>query len=524
MSIGSPYTPVTVSTDPPQGGPALAVAGVTTLPAGAAALGSAALPVYLVSAAELASGAFVLAGNEPVPMLAVSGQPVLGQPPIPVYVVSGSLAPSDPILENPSFAPMGTTYTNNLSADGMTWAAQRGAFEIDSFGKYVQYVQRYNGGTTKCAYVVSNNAGGTWADKEPAAGGEGFLTRGAIVYDAGRDCLHQVCVTTNPGDGGMIYRRNTITRDGSNNITAITRAAGVSVSLDDPSQGAEFPTIIMTDANTLLIAWTARTALGGEIRCCKCDLSGDANAGGTASNWVHIGVNSTTTIGSAPAVGSYTIPYTQGSAVWTYFSLLQLAAGDLRWLYHSGPSGGQYRTRRSVRSAANVWNSLSSPAVVLAEKRAGTDTGYSLKMQLISSQSEDASGNVYAGVADWKDNAAGDTWTLVKITSADVVSFADVYSAGGPHSYAPTGDVAYDATADRAVASYLESVSQDAFVQLFTPALAAAASALLAYATNDVDIPLILDTRDNGKLLMGFRVAGSPPQIGVFGTLDWGTI
>lgn len=512
---GGPAQPIAVSDQLPAGGPALQVAIVTD---GRAVQGGAAMPIVVVSDGRPTQG------NPPVPVvLAASGVPVRAGRAIPVVVVSGSLNPTPSLacLGSASFADMNTTYTNNLSADGLTWAAQHGAFVVDSFGKFIQYGQRYNANTKRNAYFVSNDSGATWADKEPVAGGEGFLTRGGIVYDAGRDCLHQVCITENPGDGGMIYRRNSITRDGSNNITAITRASGVSVSLDDPSSGVEFPTIVMTDANTLLVAWIARTASGGEIRSCKCDISGNADAGGTASNWVHIGVNSSTTIGSAPAVASYTIPYTQASAVFTYFALKQLTSGDLRWVYHSGAAPGQYRTRRSVRSAANVWNSLSTPAAIIDVQRSGTNTGYSDKPQLISQLTEDAAGNVYVGLATWASNALGDTWGIYKIASDDSSTGVDVYSAGGAHSYAPTGDCAYDATTGQLVVSYETTTAEDAVVRLYTTSLVAAQAAQTAYSAQDIDIPLIYATNQGGKLLMGWRVQGSPPQHGMFGSLTW---
>lgn len=431
-----------------------------------------------------------------------------------------------PSLGSVTIANMGTTVTNDLSPDGFTWAAVQGAFAVDSFGKWIIYAQRYNSNTRQCYFVVSNNAGTSWADNTGISGGEGFLTRGDIVYDAGRDCFHSLIVTTNPSDGGIIYRRYTITRDGSNNITSIARVAGVSV-LDDAgannSNGLEFPTIFMSDANTLIAAWTVKTtAPGGEIRACKCNLTGNADAGGTATNWVHLGVNSTTTIGAAPAVGSYTIPFTQGTAnALTYFSVRQLASGDLRWVYHSGNNPGTYRTRRSIKSGANTWGSLSTPVDIVNLQRAGTDTGYSLKNQLISQVTEDASGNSYVGLATWKDNTNGDTWGIYKLSSADAVSGSrDLYSAGGAHSYAPTGDAAYDATSGQVVATYLKSTTLATVAQLVDASALTLTGSEVSLGTT-ADIPLILSVRTGGKLLFGWRVEGAPPQVGRFGTATW---
>jgi hypothetical protein len=425
-----------------------------------------------------------------------------------------------PSVGSPSFALINTTFTNDLSPDGMTWAAQRGAFLVDQYGVLIQYIQRQNGGTRLCYYVYSNDSGATWNDNSGISGGEGFLARGAIVYDSTRDCIHELIVTLNPGDGGIIYRRISITRDGSHHITSLARVAGVSLSMDDPSGGAEFPTIIMPDANTLLAAWTATTGSGGEIRCCKCDITSDADAGKTAANWVHIGVNSTTTIGSAPAVGSYTIPFTQASAVLTYFNLIQLAGGDLRWVYHSGAVPGAWRTRRSVKSATNVWNSLSSPVTITNVQRSGTDTGYTLKNQLVSQPSRNSADTVFVGLATWKDNANGDTWGAYAITSADAVTNADVYSAGGAHSYAPTGDCVYDSTSDRVVVSYEKTTTQFSYIVLLKTDLTSAQAETLLSNAAVIDIPLLYP-RNSGKLYSFYRKAGSPPQPGYFGTMTW---
>lgn len=425
-------------------------------------------------------------------------------------------------LASPSFAVLGTTFANDMSPDGMTWDAVVGAFVVDAFGKYIQYIQRYNANTRLCYFVVSNDDGATWADNGGIGGGEGFLVRGSSVYDAGRDCFHGLIVTTNAGDGGIIYRRYSITRDGSNNITSIARVAGVSVSLDSDGTAYEFPTILMSDADTLIAAWTVRTGSGGEIRACKCDISGDDDAGGTASNWVHLGLSSTTTIGGAPHVGSYTVIYSQASAVFTYFSLIEMASGDLGWLYHSGAVPGQWRWRRSVRSAANTWDSLSNPVAISNMQVAGTDTGYSLKVQLASKLVEDGNGNMYVAAPVWLSDVAGDTVRLFKVTSADEVSVLTIYSAGAAHSYAPTCGLAYDAVSGRLVVAYIKTTTSAAYVQLISTALAVAQAEALAYDANPVDIPLVVFARNNGRCGMAFRRQGSPPQPGYFGTMVWG--
>jgi hypothetical protein len=404
----------------------------------------------------------------------------------------------------------------------MTWDAVGGSFVIDQYGKYIQYIQRYNANTRLCYFVYSNDKGATWNDNTGVAGGEGFLLRGRIVYDSARDCFHGLIVTANAPDGGIIYRRYSIARDGSNNITSIARVAGVSLSMDSAGAAYEFPTLIMTDANTLLAAWTVRTASpGGEIRCCKCDITSNADAGGTAANWVHIGINSTTTIGGAPVVGSYTIPYTQSAAdVLIYFSLVQMASGDLGWLYN-GSTPSQWRWRRSVRNAANTWNSLSTPVVVSDVQVAGTDTGYAFKGQLVSKLVQ-IGGTTYCAAPVWLSNAAGDTVRLFAISAADAVSAVTVYSAGGAHSYAPTCSLAYDSVSGRLIVTYIKTTSSFTYLQMFDSALTQKQAETAVETTTICDVPSIVFVRDAGKLGVAFRKQGSPPQPGRFGTLTWG--
>lgn len=485
--------------------------------------------VVQVTDADLAANRYKVAGGRPIPVVVGTADvDSAGGPAIPVYVAVGTLpGGGSPTVGGVTPQLLGTSFTGDLSPDGITWAAQRGAFEVDAFGKYIAYIQRYNTNNRLCYFLYSNDQGTTWNDNTGVVGGEGFLTRGSIVYDAARDCLHGLIVTTNPSDGGIIYRRYSIARDGSNNITSIARVGGVSVVLDDAgannSNGIEFPTILMPDANTLVAAWTVRTTSpGGEIRACKCDITSNADAGGTASNWVHLGVNSTTTIGSAPSVGSYTIPFTQaaGNAL-TYFSLKVLASGSLQWVYHSGPTPGAWNTRRSVKNASVTWNSLSSPVSITNVARAGSDTGYTLKNQLVSQLTEDAAGNVYIGLATWKSDAAGDTWGAYAISPAGVVSSSDIYSAGGVHSYAPTGDCAWDSGSSQLMVTYEKTTTQFAYLQLLTAALGVNQAETAVNTAVVTDIPVIWKVRQDGHVLIGWREAGSPPQPGYSARMPW---
>jgi hypothetical protein len=440
-------------------------------------------------------------------------------------ITNNVTAAREPSLSSPSFALRNTTVTNDETSDGENWA-QAGDLGPIIIGlpedDLVTYTQRNNGGSKSNYFVISVNGGLTWFDNTGISGGEAFLERGTIAYDATRDCFHGLLITTNPGDGGVIYRRYSITRDGSNNITSIARVAGVSVVLDGtPSEATQYQhPIIQVISNTLVASWNARNASKNEIRAVRCNIGSDADAGGTASNWVHLGVNSATTISQSPQTASYTALVANATGGISHHAIYHKSNGDLQIIYHDGDTPGQWRMRRAVWGGSS-WTSLSTDTLVSNVRRAGAGTGYNLKGQLLSKIVVDGAGNLYVGLATWKDDTSGDTWGYARIDSSDVVTLVDVYSAGGSHSYAPAGDLEYDSTADRLIASYIKTSTQHAYVRLYN-GITAAAAEVLAFNGDTVDIPLIR-SRLNGKLLMLFREAtGTAPFAGYFGTLTWG--
>lgn len=74
---------------------------------------------------------------------------------------------------------------------------------------------------------MPNNNGSTWTE---GAESYTFLTRGSIGYDTINDKLHVIWTGDGASDG-IIYRRYGIARDGSNNITAITREDSSDINL-----------------------------------------------------------------------------------------------------------------------------------------------------------------------------------------------------------------------------------------------------------------------------------------------------
>lgn len=448
-------------------------------------------------------------------------------------------------LSNPSFAQQNTVGTNDLGPDGYSWAAAH-PLVADKFGKLIAIVSRQNAGTVAMLFVVSNDSGATWTDPTrtsfAAAAGEIAITRGALAYDSVNDLCHVLWNGTAATDG-IIYRRYTITRDGSNNITGFTRDTNVNLQLDFQTTGTmqyEHPNLIwMTEPSAggqLLAVWGARNSanatLKTEIRASMRVLSNSA-ADGTAGNWAAPVTASTTGIGNAPNV-AYSILDTANVGSIMYPAIKRKTTGtfakDVYVGYHDGNvsvNGGAWKClRMRWASATNNWATGVATAVTLSNLLvAGTDTGYSLKYQLMSQISEDTtSGRMILGYAVWLSNVSGDTWSFSTIDDAtdNPSSRVDVYSAGGAHTYAPVGDLFYDATSDRTIVSYQK---QDTFAYLksYNNTTVDQAETVI-YNGSRVDIPLLYAPRVSGKLIIYFRDSvntPTPPYHGYAGTMTW---
>lgn len=448
-------------------------------------------------------------------------------------VLTSSAGSSEPALSSPSFANQNTTITNNLGADGYTWA-QALPISVDGSGKILSLAQNY---TVGHSFVYSNNGGSTWNDN---ALNETALQRGAVALDTVNDVAHVLWSANDAGDG-IIYRRYTISRSGGN-ITGLTKDAGVNLQLDYQVSGsyafAHPIMIFLSDAafgtyGALLAIWSVQrlSSAGNEIRASMVTLGSTADAGKTAGNWAAPVSASTTTIGNAPQV-AYSALVANATAAGCRPSALRTASGahakDVYLGYYDGntaSNGGAWQIKRMQwASGSNNWSTGLSAAVKISDlKRAGTDTGYDSKGELGSQLAHDTT-NDQVGFAfpTWKDNTSGDTITLGLCDSADAVSSTDVYSAAGTHSYAPTCDLVWDSTARRFVVSYIATSTQAAYVRLYNGSTATGAATLI-YSALPVDIPLLY-SRLSGKLLVLFRDttnSPTPPYHGVFGTVTW---
>lgn len=452
--------------------------------------------------------------------------------------VSGGGSSTDITLSNASVSSMGTAGPlDNLSADGFTWA-QGDNIKVDQYGTIYSLAQS-NSGNNDIDFVYSNDGGSTWAS---TALGQGFITRGYYVIDDVNDIAHVLWKATATSDG-MIYRRYTISRDGSNNVTGFTRDLAINLQLDFNASQYEHPVLLhLTGAaygtyGALLAIWGARNSAGTpskwEIRASMRILS-NTSADNTAGNWVAPITDDATTMTQDAAV-PYSIVASGTADDQPYVSAARKPSGtnanDVYVFWHEGSTSGPLRFRRMRwNSGSNDWSTgLSSTVTILASlQRGGTDTGYSLKYQLHTTPHFDTQEDqVWVGFASWLDNANGDTWSIVPIDNTDTVgTIIDVYSAGGTHSFAPTGDLMYDSVSGQMIVTYLTSdaAQNNNRTQIVSYNDGVLDEGPITFTSaENTDIPIIHNGRYDGKLLLTWRDAinsPSPPYQGYFATID----
>ncbi|NJO83216.1 MAG: hypothetical protein HC828_10615 [Blastochloris sp.] len=363
------------------------------------------------------------------------------------------------------------------------------------------------------------------------------------AYDAQNDVIHMLWIGVNAPDG-VFYRRYTPVRDGDNKITAIKRTEDVNLVLDYQTDGAmqyQHPLLLHMDDpaygkyGALLAVWSARNGNeggGNEIRASMALLGDDPNGGGAAANWRAPTGAGDSAIGNAPQVPSSVLLANNEAGI-PYASATRASDGatanDVYLFYHDGGVVGNWAFKRMRWNAdANDWSAgLTDATVITKRERAGADKGYTLKQQLGSKPVEDAAnGRVYFGFATWKSDEDGDTWSFVAIDTAnnDALSdIVDVYSAGGAHSYAPTGDLTFDEPSGRLVASYITTGEQHPYVQMYDH-LSPLGDPIIAMDDAPADIPLLpLQTRygDPSRLLMVFRDTIDTPNAPYKGWVGW---
>lgn len=425
------------------------------------------------------------------------------------------------ILRNPSVASMGTSGPlDNLAPDGFTWA-NCAPIILDKNNNLIITAQDNTG--NKDIWFIHSGNGTSWTAYDPA---QPFLRRGSMAYDQARDMIHVLWVGSSPTDG-VIYRRYTINYTGSA-ISSFTRDTNINLQLDFGASEYEAPVLIFVPSISAIVAmWSAWSATNYELRMSMRALSYTI-ADNTAANWKAVITAGTDGIGTIPAVPYSKILTGTGQVAGSFFRKPSgTHASDLYLFYHTNTTSGKVGFKRaSWNSGASDWSTgLGVEVLVSNTQRAGTDTGYNLKHQLITQPAFDSTNDrVWVGFSSWKSNASGDTWGAKYVDASDVASgYVDAYSVGGAHSFAPTGDIVFDVTSGKLVTSYAKTTTQNIYVSSWSGITAAQGETL--FASIAADIPLLYQGPRYGspaKLVMVTRDHdGTPPYQGWSGTMLW---
>jgi hypothetical protein len=459
-------------------------------------------------------------------------------PPTPVRAAP---TPQPRRLGSPACALQHTPATDDLAADGYSWANARPLL-LDRSGTPLALAQRFNG-VDKYHTVVFADGNGVWRDSTLAARGQ---ERGTAVYDPVGDRLHVLWKGIAATDG-IRYCRYTIARDDRDAIAAITPDAAIDLQLDGQTTGTmqyEHPLLLWCGDpafgphGALVAAWSARNSgtggTGNEVRAAQCRL-GDSGAGAQPADWSPVATASVSTIGNPPRVGYTALVANRGAGI-VYPSLGRARAGtqagDLCLAYHDGGTvespGGTWLLRRARwNTPTGDWRSgLSEPLTLAPLAQDGVDSGYGLKRQLGTAVVTDPAGDrVFVGFPLWR-GERGDTWAFAVVDGREQVTVVEVYNASGAHSYAPTGDIAYDAGQRRLVVAYCATGTQAVVVRAYD-GTAPAGEAVVAFEAAPADIPLLVEGASGGDgervplLLRDTVHTPAEPYHGWYGALRW---
>lgn len=420
-----------------------------------------------------------------------------------------------------------TTYTNNLGADGYSWA-QSYQPTIDQYGIIVTIVQIHGQGL---AWIVSNDDGATWTDITVSPGDGLYpvpVTRMSMAYDSISDKFH-VLYLGSTSDDGMIYRRYSPIRNPDNTITGFTKDANTNLQLDFTNQNSPsymHPTLLFCSdigAKGAIVAfWGAKVGSNVEVRASMRELT-NTSADGVAGNWSGLGVAGNNAINNTPAV-AYSTLMSSNTGIGGHSSILRKARNsninDL-YIFYEDRVGGidKWRYRRAIWNGTN-WDTLSAAVNIGNLLESGEDNGYGLKSEIGSKIAESDQDFLYFGYSVWKNDTVGDTWQFVEIdtltdtVSTPVVVYNSVAANNGSTIFI-TGDIFFDLVSKRLVVTYTDLPAKHAYIIGYKRTTAVTAPKLI-FNTAPVDIPVIVDRKINNKFVVLFRdfnsaAANNPP-------------
>lgn len=458
-------------------------------------------------------------------------------------VVAGAVAAAL-TLGTPTFnAVTSPAQMKELDADGITWPATRPLI-VDEFGKWILWIQYFNNANSTKYHipVVSNDNGATWIVPTLSGFNDNTLgdivnIRGGDVYDPNSHQMVRVIALTQ-ADGGAYVRFFTFGRDGSNNITSITRTRQMQLEIGVGTSSFECPFALVAGTKVVL-GWSSlnsATAVKGAIRLTAKVLDGTA-ADATNSNWTAplwenagAGVTSDPLSSSFPAGQKYSIVAQTAANAQPYASVAVLANGNLgiaTALGGTGGSGGSgsFYWNQAIWSGANSdWRTGLETALasdtgrltLSAMNRSGSG-GDPLKNQRLSKVAQASATQVLVTFAAWNGVTDGDVVYAALIDptagASGLTSLTQVYVVGGAHSYAATTDCAWDAGQSRFVVTYIKTTTKNSFFKTYTAAMAAGQGETSLHAT-DVDEPYVYQDRLNAKTVFYDRrtTAGTLPD------------
>lgn len=438
-----------------------------------------------------------------------------------------------------TYSQLGTPISTDGSVDSINFSQGR-PLVIDKFGKYILMTEGRVSSTHRWAW--SNNAGTNWSE---GTEGYGFLNRAAITYSTIDDVLH-VIWNADASTDGVIYRRYSISRDGSNNITNILRMDSGSVNLQlDTSSSCSIsePAAIWVDngsAHGIIVAsWTKGSCVSARTLVSMRSLS-MTSADGVAGNWVAPDGTADVIGSDAPAVASDVV----FDAVGTFRGIPSIGVRggngvrkDDLYLFYTSDENSNIFARRAIWNGTNSnWSGGWQASISVGEFNASA--GYNLKDELLTKPVIDvANDRLYIGWARWVTGGAGDTVSFAYLDASDTPSATyDVYSSNGVHSYAPTIDIAYDELNATLYASYIESTTNgdNGSINYKTFSSGSLSSATRFYSSpggssgenGAADIPIMYPYRtSNDRLIFLYRVNGAlPPTVSEPHQIYWGYI
>lgn len=473
-----------------------------------------------------------------------------------IYLLKRRRAAKVWALGNAQQIAINETFGSDAGDDTFPWANAT-PINLDKFGNLFTVILRYNANNKRPCFLWRNVGSGVWTDNpivslNDGQVGELGLDQAQLAYDRTHDIIHALWVGTSNATG-ILYRRYVILRDGSNNIVGIdwdytdgtntTTKLNTRTNLQLDFNGLSYVTMqisLLTDAaygtyGALLAVWNGVGSSGTELRAAMCVFGATAQQGKTAANWTNLGLTTTNNAFGCTINVAYNAIVSRGTSSFAILPVIARKqsgthANDIYLGYCDQPGAAEWRYTRLIwASATNNWTTQTAPVTLSLLVRAGTDTGYTLKQQLMSAWAEDtANDRMYIGFASWKSNVAGDTWSFVKVDSADAITLVDVHSASGAHVYAPTGSVAFDNAKGLLVVAYDRGSDAFGIVQLYKDT-ATQGSAIVATTTN-VDVPTLTLGATmaagewTGKVPLIFRDivnTPTPPYHAWWVTLDW---